>query len=332
MSFPDVIGHERPQALLQAAISRCRVAHAYLFQGEESIGKRLVATRFAQALNCESDRGPSACGACRSCRQIEAGTHPDVLLVRPDPERANPQIKIEQIRELEQQVIYRPLIGRIKCVLIDEADRLTLAAANALLKTLEEPPAHSLFLLITSRPSALPATIRSRCQIIPFAVPAAAQVQAALTARRALSPADARLLTMITHARIGHALEANFNEMRARRGEFRALLAPSALKSITHVLNAAEALYKSGQAQQAMEWLAQWLRDLLLVRVGADPAYVFNLDQMPDLQEMARSIAPDTLLDLLSDIDAIEHASARNLNLHMALETLLLRLRDAVQS
>src|SRR6185436_10274410 len=146
MPFSDIIGHEGPKAILKASIRHDRVAHAYIFHGEDGIGKQLAAVRFAQAINCETaygSQGPDACGACRSCSQIEASTHPDFLLIQPDREMANPQIKIEQIRELEQQLVYRPLLSPRKVYVIDDADRLTQGAANALLKTLEEPVGHS---------------------------------------------------------------------------------------------------------------------------------------------------------------------------------------------
>src|SRR5438093_677039 len=240
MPFLDLIGHERPTAILKASILHDRVAHAYLFFGEDRIGKRLAALRFAQAINCEIDYGPGgpdACGACRSCRQIEARTHPDFLLIEPDQEQANPQIKIEQIRELEQQLVYHPLVGRRKVCLIDEADRMTPGAANALLKTLEEPPDHSLLLLITSRPSALLATVRSRC----------------------------------------HGIR---------------LVAPP--------------------------------------RAAADR--LLHRDRLPQLEESAHGLRPDALLDLLADIETIQQAATRNVNLQMALETILLRLRDAIKA
>ncbi|HNN43963.1 MAG TPA: hypothetical protein PKL10_16815, partial [Nitrospira sp.] len=139
MPFADVIGHEHAKTLLQSAMLQNRLAHAYLFHGEDRIGKRLLALRLAQTLLCEtvSDaRQPDACGACRACRQVDARTHPDFLVIEPDQEMANPQIKIESIRDIEHQMIYRPLIGNRKICLIDEADRMTIGAANALLKTL----------------------------------------------------------------------------------------------------------------------------------------------------------------------------------------------------
>jgi DNA polymerase-3 subunit delta' len=335
MPFLDLIGHERPTAILKASILHDRVAHAYLFFGEDGIGKRLAALRFAQAINCETDygpEGPDACGACRSCHQIEARTHPDFLLIEPDQEQANPQIKIEQIRELEQQLVYHPLVGRRKVCLIDEADRMTPGAANALLKTLEEPPDHSLLLLITSRPSALLATVRSRCQGIRFVAPARADVETALMTKRRILPADARFLAMVTQARIGQALETDLAAIRVEQDEFSALTSAKSLQSVATLLTAAEALYRSDRAPEALEWIVRWIRDLILVSVGADPDHVLNRDRLPQLEDAARGLRPDALLDLLADIETIQQAATRNVNLQMALETILLRLRDAMKA
>ena len=215
MPFHTVIGHRSTIDSLQTAAARERLAHAYLFHGEEAIGKRTTAICFAQALFCEQaapDAAVEACGACRSCRQIDARTHPDYFLIEPDRELAAPQIKIEQIREIEQQIMYRPLVGERKICLIDDADRMTIGAANALLKTLEEPPDHSLFLLISNRPAALPATIRSRCQSLRFATPARTDVEAALILKREMPPADARFLAMLSEGRLGEALSTDLED------------------------------------------------------------------------------------------------------------------------
>lgn len=331
--FNDVIGHEGPKAILQAAMQHDRIAHAYLFHGEERIGKRFTAMRFAQALNCEKGQdseGPDACGLCRSCEQIEAHTHPDFVLLEPDAEQTNPQIKIEQIRGLEQHVIYRPLIGRFKVVLIDEADRMTIGAANALLKTLEEPPAHSIFLLTTSRPYALPSTIQSRCQSVRFVPPAQTQVEAALIVQRNIPPRDARLVAIASQSRIGLALHTDIKSLRSTQDEFHTLLSAASVRSITVLLTAAESIAKSDRATEALEWIAQWLRDLLLVAIGAQSEFMLNADRLAELKDIARSVQPDALLDLLADVEQIQRASTRNINLQLALETLLLRLRDAV--
>lgn len=331
MPFSDVIGHERPKALLQTALRQDRIAHAYLFYGDEGIGKRLVALRFAQALNCEAGDGTDACGGCRSCRQIEARTHPDFLVIEPDPELANPQIKIEQVRELEQHIVYPPLVGRKKIFLIDEADRMTLGAANALLKTLEEPPDHNVLLLVSARPSALPLTIRSRCQSLRFAPPARTQVEAALILKREIHPADARFLAAASQSRLGAALTMDLTAARAAREELCAVVSPETLRSAAAILSAAETFHKSDRGPEVLDWLAQWVRDLLLISVGADQEHLIHADRLPLLKTAARGAQTEQLAALLDEIDALQRAAGRNLNLQMAMETVLLRLRELTQ-
>lgn len=333
MPFSDVIGHERPKAILQTALRHDRIAHAYLFHGEEGIGKQLVALRFAQAINCESGdgpEGPDACGRCRSCLQIEARTHPDFLAIAPDAEMANPQIKIEQIRELEQQIVYQPLVGRKKIFLINDADRMTLGAANALLKTLEEPPGHSVLLLVSGRPSALPATVRSRCQSLRFAPPARTQVEAALILKREIPPADARLLAAASQSRLGAAFTMDLAATRAAQDELCAVASPQTLRSAAAILTAAEALHKSDRGPEVLDWLSLWVRDLLLVCVGADQSHLIHADRLAALTAAARGARADQLAGLLDEIDALQRAAGRNLNTQMALETVLLRLREAL--
>lgn len=330
MPFSDIIGHERPRAILQTALRQDQVAHAYLFHGDEGIGKHLVALRFAQAIDCESGDGSDACGACRSCLQMEARTHPDFLSITPDPDMAHPQIKIEQIRELEQQIVYQPLVSRKKIFLIDDADRMTLGAANALLKTLEEPPDHSVLLLVSGRPSALPATVRSRCQALRFAPPARTQVEAALIRKREIPPADARLLAAASQSRLGAALTMDLAATRAACDELCALTSPHTLRSAAAILTAAEGLHKSDRGPEVLDWLSLWVRDLLLVCIGADHDHLIHADRLAALKTAARGAHADRLAGLLDDIDALQRSAGRNLNLQMALETVLLRLREAL--
>src|SRR5262245_11334402 len=327
--FNDVIGHGSSIAALQTAVAHERLAHAYLFYGEAAIGKRLTAVRFAQALVCEQaspTQTIESCGTCRSCRQIESRTHPDFFVIEPDTELATPQIKIEQIREIEQQMIYRPLVGERKICLIDEADRMTIGAANALLKTLEEPPGHSLFLLITSRPASLPPTIRSRCQALRFATPARTHVEAALILKRELPPADARLLAIVSEGRIGEALVGEANAIRAVQREIIQLVRLQSLQSTSEILTASETLAKADRVPELLTWLARWIRDLVLIQVGGDRDQILFLEDLGTLQGYARAADTDRLLDLLQEIEKIEQQATRHLNAQMAIENILLRL------
>ena len=226
--------------------------------------------------------------------------------------------------------MYRPLIGERKICLINDADRMTIGAANALLKTLEEPPAHSLFLVISSRPAALPATIRSRCQALRFTTPARTQVEAALILKREIPPADARFLAIISEGRIGEALTADVQDTRARQQELVNLVRPQSLQSIGSILSSAEAIAKADRAQDMLAWLARWIRDLVLIQVGGDRDQLLYLDDLTTLEAYAQQANTDSLLDLLREIEMTEQRATRHLNLHMALEMILLRLRDAV--
>ena len=333
MPFRDCIGHQRSITLLQAAVAHERLAHAYLFHGEEAIGKRLTAIRFAQALSCErppDTEGLDSCGTCRSCQQIEARTHPDFFVIEPDPEQATQQIKIEQVREIKHQIMYRPLIGERKICLINDADRMTIGAANALLKTLEEPPDHSLFLLISSRPAALPATIQSRCQALRFTTPARTQVEAALILKREIPPSDARFLAIISEGRIGEALTSDVKDTRQRQQELVDLVRPQSLQSIGSILSSAEAIAKADRAQDTLAWMTRWIRDLVVIQVGGDRDQILNLDDLTTLESYAQQADTDALLGLLREIELTEQRATRHLNLQMALEMILLRLRDAL--
>ena len=333
MPFADITGHEQPISLLQATLCNRRLAHAYVFYGEARIGKLMTAVRLAQALNCEQPSqtvAQDSCGRCRSCLQIAARTHPDYFVIEPDPKAATPQIKIEQVREIEQQFVYRPLIGERKICLIDDADRLTIGAANALLKTLEEPPGDSLFILVTSRLHALPITIRSRCQALRFTTPARTQVEAALILKRELPPADARFLAVFADGRIGEALTVDVADVRVRQQECLTLVKPESLMSSATILSAAESLAKTDRGEETLTWLTRWIRDLVIVIVDGDHDQILHLDHVTDLRRYAQRADIDALLTLLNDIERIEQQATRHLNVQMALETTFLSLREAL--
>lgn len=146
-----------------------KLPHALLFVGSEGLGKTQLAESFAQLLLCKESNAAKACGNCVSCRLLLAGNHPDFLRI--GPEESGKQIKIDQIRFLSESLSQTSQQGGYKVVLIAPADAMNLSSANALLKTLEEPESDTILILVTSRPHALPATVRSRCQLLPFATP-----------------------------------------------------------------------------------------------------------------------------------------------------------------
>jgi DNA polymerase III subunit gamma/tau len=163
--FSEVIGQEHVTRTLQNAIEQGRTAHGYIFSGHRGIGKTTVARILAMALNCRSSERPVSepCGVCDSCTEIRAGNSVDVIEIDAATNRG-----IDEIRELREAARYRPARDRFKIYILDEAHQITDAAFNALLKTLEEPPAHMVFMLATTQPENIPQTIRSRCQHFSF--------------------------------------------------------------------------------------------------------------------------------------------------------------------
>jgi len=212
--FRECFGHRRLITVLAGAVRRDSLPPALLFSGPEGVGKRRVAVALAQALNCPDAGGQGsfeidACGVCPTCQRIARGVHPDVHIVEPG-EIGN--IKVDQVREVVERVGYRPFEGRRRVVVIDRADALIPQAQNALLKTLEEPPAGSVFVLVTARPDVLLPTVRSRCQQLRFQPLADDEVAGALEAA-GRSKDEARALASDAEGSIGRALQASGGEV-----------------------------------------------------------------------------------------------------------------------
>jgi DNA polymerase III subunit delta' len=171
MPFREITGHRRLLDLLGRSVRRGTLPPSLIFAGPAGGGKRTTAIALAQALNCLQPQSLSsgsadACGRCSACRRIARGVHPDVFAIEPGDSGS---IKIDQVRDVIERTGYRPFEGRRRVVIIDEADALVAAAQNALLKTLEEPPGSSIFVLVTARPDSLLPTVRSRCVRLWFA-------------------------------------------------------------------------------------------------------------------------------------------------------------------
>src|SRR5262245_44721653 len=160
MPFSSLIGNERIKKLLQRGVAEGRTGQSLLMAGPQGVGKRQFAIALAQSLNCETVKDGDACGHCVPCRRIAAGEHADVQTVVKDGQC----IKIDQLRSVSRDAQYRPFEGRQRVLIIDDADRMNLPAANSILKTLEEPPESTLIVLVSAKPYAMPETVRSRCQ------------------------------------------------------------------------------------------------------------------------------------------------------------------------
>ena len=333
MPFADVIGQDGPKKKIRTALAQQAIGHAYLFSGDDGIGKRLMALRFAQALSCETPPSSSqadSCGRCRACEQIDSGAYPDLLVIEPEQDKANPQIKIDRVREIERHVIYRPLLSARKICIIDDADRLNTNAANAFLKTLEDPPEHSLFILVTSRPLRLLATVRSRCLTLRFSPATPVQFEGAMALKQATATEDARFLSRVCGNRIGVALRTDLSELRNRHDRFFDLCRSETLAHTTAVLQQAEELSKAQPFPDVIDWLSHGLRDVLLMTLGTRQDLLLHQAQVPLLEHIAASLTPADVVELMDLLQTLEQAPTQNLNLQLCLENFLFRFHRTI--
>jgi DNA polymerase III subunit delta' len=320
--WADIVGQPAAVALLRRAIALDRPAHAYAFVGPSGVGRRLTAVAFAQALLCAAQ----GCGACRVCRRAAGGQYPDFQVVAPTPPRDNPKgapmIRIEQIRELQRTAALAPHEGGRKVFVLDEAERMTLPTAQALLKTLEEPPPRTHLVLILANPRALPPTVLSRCQRVRFR-PLDAAEAARLLEERSVPAAASALLARLTEGRPGLALGTDLDALRTRREAALALAAePPARLGIA--LDKASTDRATVAAYLELYW--SWYRDALCLAAGGSAALLVHADQEAALRALAARMSAPALAAALGRVKAAWVALEANVNPRLALETALLGL------
>jgi len=280
MAFRDILGHSREIGVIKNSIKTGRLAHAFIFSGPESIGKRRVASALASALNCASLVEGDSCGGCADCALVQAGSHPNILEIVPVDAKGEPApgglIRIEQIREVQAGLRYRVERGK-KVVIVDQAEKFMPAAANAFLKTLEEPPADSIIILITSRAPELLPTILSRCHRVNFSPIPAVELAIALSAAHSIPYEDALALARLGGGSMGSALRYIGGAAHEKRKEVLSKLGSLADGDALGALTLAEELSKRDDLDELLEFMKCWYRDRLVAAEGA-PGLVVNSD------------------------------------------------------
>ncbi len=326
MAFEQIRGQARAIEVLTRAIASGRVAHAYAFVGPSGVGRKMTALTFAQALLCPS----GGCSRCPVCRKVERGVHPDLMVIGPTPPENNPRgtlaIRLDAIRELERWAHLRPAEGPWKVFIVDDAGAMTPETPQAFLKTLEEPPARTVIILILSQTRELPATVISRCQVVRF-LPLGDDETAALLQARGMDEATARLLAHASQGRPGLALQQDPKEWMERREQALALLAEVGTGGAGALFKWAESLGRDRvEVEQliAAWWL--WYRDLLCAKAGGDPRLLIHGDRQAELAAAAEGRSWEDLFEELASCRAAWQALQGNVSPRLTLETMLSRL------
>jgi DNA polymerase-3 subunit delta' len=327
----DIIGHDWAVDLLRTAVLHGRIGHAYLLTGQAQVGKATLALTFAQALNCQSDYPESRpCGVCRPCQLIRAGRHPDVRHLVPEISgRGTPSIKIDQIRGLQKELTLGTIEARYKIALLEQFEAANASAANAFLKTLEEPPPNVILILTASEADALLPTISSRCRTLALRPLPTAVIENALLTRWQIPSDESRLLAHLANGRIGWAVQATQDPaLLQTRQEQMTLLTTLLTGRRVPRFQAAEQLAKQAETLPDLlqTWLSWW-RDLLVWQQGdgvPNPAVIINIDEVERLVAYAQEWSIEQVQTGLKQTNLALWQLARNANTRLVIENLLL--------
>ncbi len=318
---PYLIGHEWAKKRLLSGLASGRVSHATLIVGPPSIGKATLARFFAQALTCSET--PVPCGVCRSCRRIISGNHPDVrVLDAPDE-----TLKIDQVRDLQRELWLSPHEGTWRVAVLCDFERASTEAANALLKTLEEPPAHVVLILTATEADILLPTIVSRCQVLPLRPLPLTEVQQALISHWGADEMQANLLAHVSSGRLGWAVRALQDKaMLDRRDECLDALTSLSGKGRVDRLAYASSLSRNQKlARETLEFWMSWWRDVLLLTANAQ-VVLTNIDRMDSLRQHTNQVTLHESQRMVAQLRYIVSSLDQNVNLRLAMEVLLLSL------
>ncbi|MFH0790715.1 MAG: DNA polymerase III subunit delta' [Candidatus Omnitrophota bacterium] len=319
MSFKDIKGQDKTIAILKEYLRQSRVASAYLFAGPEATGKKLIAGIFAKALNCRENIFDS-CDTCPSCLKMDKSGHPDLHFIGGPADNNTDKtdaIKIEDIRQLQKDINLKPYEAKIKVFIIDNAHRLTPEASNALLKILEEPPMHSLIILITHKPALLFKTIISRCQVLKFYPLTRNKLKEILKTDYSLNDNQAHFLAYFSEGRLGYALM--LKEKDILKDKNRIIDGFLSHKNIA----LGNSLEKNRHELRAyLNIMAVWFRDIYLIKAGYPGSEIINSDRENELLASTDKYSFNDLDEIFKSISNTVLYLEENLNIKLLLSNL----------
>lgn len=325
MPWQDCSEQKRIVEIIRGSIANDRIAHAYLFVGPRGSGKKKVALEFAKSLLCLRQRGES-CDTCTNCRRISGGNHPDVHVLTPD----GTSIKIAQIRQLQKEFSYRAVEGERKIYLVEQADGMTVQAANGLLKFLEEPAAQVIAILMAENVQMILPTIQSRCQVLHFSPPDPQHITNRLVEEGLHEPLvrvasritgeleEARLLCQSDWFAQLRNLVIQLNQNVLDRGSY-------ALLNLHDGVQQFEQL--KGELPLFLQLYLIWLRDLLLWQTGCRQE-IANHDRIDDIEKQATRWSGEKLVRGMEEVIIALNRIERNANPQLSLERMIIRLQE----
>jgi len=328
--WEKIAGHKAQKRELRRLLAGGRLPHALLFSGPEGVGKGLAARLVAAAVLCREPSEGAPCGVCPSCRALAAGGHPDYYELQPEVRgKGTRTIRIEAIRELTELAARYPVLSDRRVLLIDSAETMNEAAANSLLKTLEEPPGQVTFILLTSARSSLLDTIVSRCMPLSFGMLLPEEMQPLLV-ERGLTAAEAEEVAALADGSVGRALALYAGGGLARRDEVLAFLGQLHRLDMEEIWRRSEEM--GGWEREAVsEWLLclnMLLRDMLVLHEDGGSPLLYHGGPREELAALLTLHSERRLLGLLACVRELMRRLTANVNLRLQLEGFFIQLRD----
>jgi len=335
-SFSHIIGQEKAIGFLKKAIARGKIPHAFLFTGIQGVGKTTTAIAFTQAINCLEPTEGEGCGKCLMCRRMISGNFPDLLIIEPDGQN----IKIEQIRELNRSLNYRPVAGNYRVTIIKQAEAMNEESANSFLKTLEEPPLGNILILETVEPRDLLSTIVSRCQKIPFLPISFHLIKEWLKTEMNMDDEKTLLVSRLSEGSLGRAINISEGTFLAERQDYISKIMQ--LSAITQEQAMGTALEYAGKFKrrdkesdgsvskdmaELMGLWKTWYRDLILMKVNGPAELLINSDFSRKLKGMSARLNIDNLIESFLILDQAQRDLDRNLNTGLIMENTYMKLK-----
>ena len=325
-SFSEIVGHEQIKEHMQAAIRDKKPFHAYLFQGEEGVGKEALARTFAAGLQCQSESADKPCKECVSCRQMESGNQPDVIWVT----REKASLGVDEIREqLCNTMDIKPFSSPYKIYLVPEAEKMTEAAQNALLKTIEEPPEYGIVILMTSNISALLPTIQSRCLTMEFRPLSTAVVESYVKEHCQVPDYQARASAAFAQGNLGKAMRyAKSEDFIERKDHIISLLRHVEQMDLSEMLAVIKDLgTRKDEVRDYIDLMVLWYRDVLLFKATKDIKQLLFQDEASYISREASHRSYEKIEEILQAFEKAKVRLRANVNFDITMELMLLTLK-----
>lgn len=327
LRFSEIIGHETVKENLQNAIRMNKVSHAYIITGEALMGRKSLANAFVLELFCEKE-GEEACMGCHSCKQVLSKNHPDCIYVTHEKPGS---IGVDDIRrQINDTVAIRPYSSKYKVYIVDEAEKMTVQAQNALLKTIEEPPSYAIIFLLTTNQDVFLPTILSRCVQIKLKPLKDAAVKEYLMERLVIKESEADIYAAFARGNLGKAVSlASSEDFKILHSEMLYLVKKLKTMDISEILLFIRRLKEEDiDLLECLDFMQLWYRDVLMFKVTKDVNLLIFKEEYPAINEISEKSGYEGLENILAAIDKARVRLAANVNVELVLELMLLVMKE----